>query len=658
MSEKPFLCLNMIVKNESKIITRLFDSVISIIDSYCICDTGSTDNTIEIICKYFSDLKIPGEVFEIPFKDFGYNRTESLKRAELWGQYALLMDADMMLEIAPNFKKEQIKLDVYQLKQKNSALDYYNTRIVRTNKGIRCVGVTHEYYDVPQGLQSGHLDALEINDIGDGGAKSDKFERDIRLLRKGLLDDPKNVRYHFYLANSYRDHGTMTGDLKQTKKAAKWYKKRLTLGGWDEELFMSCFEIGNIYLKLGKPEKSVYWWLEAYLHRRTRAESLYEIIKYYREKDPRHAFIAGYFYEIAKKIPYPKTDALFIRKAVYDYLLDYEYSILAYYLGTPVDHYRYLDLLGKNYNYGNTLSNYKFYVKHLSALKPDKRAFNDMGSLAGNKDKFYPSTPSIISHGDGYLMNQRYVNYFIEPNGSYTCNWPITSFNRRIKLNRQLELVDVFDFNQLPEQFDRYAGIEDVKIFRHNDQIVFFGTEQDMESKKLRVAGGTYPIDNQSHALVSQIYQSPHNCDCEKNWCYFEQNGSLKVVYKWYPMTCGQLTGNQLVLDQPNQSVPDFFQHLRGSSNGVSYHNEIWFIAHMVEYSSPRNYYHCLLIFDRETMKYKRSSILFKFEDTSIEYTLGFVIEDKRMIFGFSKMDRETILCTYNRPEIDRFIFP
>ena len=43
------LCLNMIVKNESAIITRLFKSVLPIIDSYCICDTGSTDNTIEII---------------------------------------------------------------------------------------------------------------------------------------------------------------------------------------------------------------------------------------------------------------------------------------------------------------------------------------------------------------------------------------------------------------------------------------------------------------------------------------------------------------------------------------------------------------------------------------------------------------------------------
>ena len=47
-TKTPTLCLNMIVKNESKIITRLFNSVVPIIDCYCICDTGSTDNTVKI----------------------------------------------------------------------------------------------------------------------------------------------------------------------------------------------------------------------------------------------------------------------------------------------------------------------------------------------------------------------------------------------------------------------------------------------------------------------------------------------------------------------------------------------------------------------------------------------------------------------------------
>ena len=71
------ICLNMIVKNESSIITRLLDSVKSIIDYVCICDTGSTDNTIEIIETWMKANNKPGIVVQEPFKNFGYNRTFS-----------------------------------------------------------------------------------------------------------------------------------------------------------------------------------------------------------------------------------------------------------------------------------------------------------------------------------------------------------------------------------------------------------------------------------------------------------------------------------------------------------------------------------------------------------------------------------------------------
>ena len=70
----PTLCLNMIVKNESKIIKRLFDSIVNIIDSYCICDTGSTDDTIDIIKTYFAQKNIPGLIVSEPFKNFCHNR--------------------------------------------------------------------------------------------------------------------------------------------------------------------------------------------------------------------------------------------------------------------------------------------------------------------------------------------------------------------------------------------------------------------------------------------------------------------------------------------------------------------------------------------------------------------------------------------------------
>ena len=107
ISEKkePTLCLNMIVKNEGRIIERLLESVSPIIDFYCICDTGSTDNTKEIIKSFFDKKNINGIIFDEQFVNFAHNRNVSLKKCVGLTDYVLLMDADMILEIKPGFNK-------------------------------------------------------------------------------------------------------------------------------------------------------------------------------------------------------------------------------------------------------------------------------------------------------------------------------------------------------------------------------------------------------------------------------------------------------------------------------------------------------------------------------------------------------------------------
>src|SRR3972149_12094275 len=107
------ICLTMIVKNESKIITRCLDSVINYIDYWVICDTGSSDNTIEIIIDYFKD-RIKGELYAIPWQDFGYNRSQAVKLSRGKADYLLLMDADMILHVInSDFKNTHIDRDVY-----------------------------------------------------------------------------------------------------------------------------------------------------------------------------------------------------------------------------------------------------------------------------------------------------------------------------------------------------------------------------------------------------------------------------------------------------------------------------------------------------------------------------------------------------------------
>ena len=75
------ICLNMIVRNEAKVICRALDSVMELIDYWVICDTGSTDDTPAIIKSYFQERKIPGELHSQAWINFGHNRNEALKLA-------------------------------------------------------------------------------------------------------------------------------------------------------------------------------------------------------------------------------------------------------------------------------------------------------------------------------------------------------------------------------------------------------------------------------------------------------------------------------------------------------------------------------------------------------------------------------------------------
>jgi len=642
--ETPFLCLNMIVKNESKIILRLLTSVLPIIDSVCICDTGSTDNTIELIYGFLKEHGLPGIVVKEPFVNFGYNRTFALKAAEPWGVYALLLDADMKLVVKPEFNKQALTADGYNVQQKNGGLDYYNIRIVRLDKGVRCVSPTHEYYDFPPGCRTEQLKTLLIDDIGDGGAKADKFERDIRLLKQGLVEEPRNERYHFYIANSYRDAG-------HTNEAIDYYKKRIELGGWKEEVFYAAFECGNMYARLGDTASAVHWWLFAYQRHPGRAESLYECVKHFRIKGDQQ--IAQLFLDKAIRIPYPKHDVLFIKSAVYDYLMDYEQSILAFYTHTPYNHRALFRLLEHEDIRHNVLENYKFYAQALAKLPGAKKwSFNGTveKSVGGRDDTFTSSSPCLfVDERGGYAINLRYVNYKIRGDGGYDFrhgDGKITTLQLFHRLNKDFGIESSQWISEVAHPERRYQGVEDCKVMVDNGVLRFLGTVEN-DQGKITMGAGVY--DPSGSRLTPIAVQSPFGRDCEKNWCYADAS---RIVYEWSPLRVGTLEGSLLKLDSPNTEVPAWFKHVRGSTNGCVVGDEIWFLCHIVHYVSPRHYYHLIVVLDRTTLAYKRNSTLFKFEGDCIEYALGLVVEPERILLSYSQMDRTSAILEVPRTAI------
>lgn len=672
-SKNPTLCLNMIVKNESRIIKRLFDSVSQIIDSYCICDTGSTDNTIEIIEEYFKEKNIPGKIVKEPFKNFCYNRNFSLQACNGLSDYVLFLDADMILEVK-NFDKSILnKAESFNILQGNDSFYYQNLRIVKNNGLYKYVGVTHEYIDTPTNNTIICLDKKDIfiRDIGDGGAKNDKFERDIKLLLDGIKDEPNNVRYYFYLANSYYDSGRFG-------EAINVYKKRIELGGWKEEVWYSYYRIGLCFKNMNKFSDALFYWLEGYDYYPERLEGIYEIIKHYRIIGKQKLCLK--FYNIAKEILDKKLNRdpyLFLHNDIYTYKIYYEYTIFAAYNNITNINNEFITVFNNLTNgpeLDNILSNIKFY-KQILQKKSLYNADSTINSVVNEEDiKLTSSSSCLIKkpNSNGYLTNIRYVNYYIEGNGSYkNCEKHIISVNKFVEFDEKFNIIKE-EWMDLVFDGRLYIGVEDVKIYhdKNKDKLMYIGTGYH-SNNQIGIVAGQYDLNTYKFD-INELKQTFNRTSCEKNWIFVDYNDETHIIYDWHPLRICKLDNNNIINVIETKPTPKLFSRVRGSTCGYVYNkkvgenengnikiniteSEIWFINHIVSYESPRHYYHIISVFD-SNMNLLRYSAPFKFEGEPIEYCLSIIVENDRVLINYSVWDRTTKIGVYDKNYIDSML--
>jgi tetratricopeptide (TPR) repeat protein len=671
----PKICLNMIVKNESTIIIRLLESVTPLIDSYCICDTGSTDNTITLIQEYCESKNIPGKIIEESFRDFGYNRSYALKFCNDMknADYILLMDADMKLEInTPDIQKFKNMLinDAYYVVQGCPNFYNENIRIIRNDPTYHYWGVTHEYIELPDNavIENISKDILFINDINDGGCKENKFQRDVELLIKGLEANPNNPRYLFYLANSYRDS-------KQYEKAIEIYIKRIQVGGWLQETWHSYYSIANCYMELNNPERAILYWLEAYQIMPTRIENLYKIVNYYRRKG--HYAVALIFYEVADKVRLenPPLNHLFLENDIYEHKLDYEIFIIGYY--TNMNKHAMINMCMSLLNkrnihtsiYNNIMLNYKHYcplltkhdVSNDDLSDVNKSLINELRCIGntsmGEISGMYSSTPSICMKTPNELyVCKRYVNYRIDEQGNYINQENIITINIFAILENKDNAWSiihecVMDYNK--EHDAMYVGMEDVKLFDNNNIIEYTANRVTLDTIK-SVEHGIYDINSNKIVESTILKYSSRQLD-EKNWTlFYTKTNERRIVYTWNPLTICEKQNDEIHVIR-EITTPRLFKQLRGSSHGVHIDDEIWFLCHLVNYEDRRHYYHIFLIISAETYELIKYTQLFTFEREMVEYSLGFayVKKDGQFLIGYSTNDNTTKYLIIGKDIID-----
>lgn len=324
--KKQTICLNMIVKDESAVITRCLSSVLPIIDYWVIVDTGSSDGTQDIIKKFMKEKNVPGELHERPWKDFGHNRQEALQLAKGKADYTFFIDADEYLSYEPGFKLPVLDKDFFYVTMSFGGTQYGRVALVKDKLNWQWAGVRHEAVSCPEALTSGTIEKAYNVVLTDGARSKDplKYEKDAAALEAGLLEEPNNTRYVFYLAQSYMDCG-------KNELAIQNYEKRVKMGGWDQEVYYSLLKIANIQESMGMPhDVLVKSYKRAFDYRKSRSEPLYFLANLYRLKGD---YETGYkIAKIGAAIPTSK-DVLFVQSWVYDYGMLLELSINAYWIG-------------------------------------------------------------------------------------------------------------------------------------------------------------------------------------------------------------------------------------------------------------------------------------------------------------------------------------
>lgn len=282
------ICLVMIVKNEEHVLPRCLSALKPHIDAWCIMDTGSEDKTMDIIRETLGDL--PGKLVEEPFDSFRYNRSKVMQiaREELDVDYLLMMDADDTFTAEKDFHwPENMTHGCYSIKHIMHSTSWSRPAVTKASLPWRYEGAAHEVQVCDEKFtRGGELKNVTVVCGSDGHRRQTegqaKYDRIAKILEKEYEKDKTNTRTVFYLAQSYRDAGHF-------EMAIKFYRMRSGMGGFDEEVWYSMYQIAVLTEKLGVGfEIAREAYLQAYLARPSRAETLWRLARLHRLNRQNH----------------------------------------------------------------------------------------------------------------------------------------------------------------------------------------------------------------------------------------------------------------------------------------------------------------------------------------------------------------------------------
>jgi glycosyltransferase involved in cell wall biosynthesis len=660
------LALNCIVKNESARILRMLESVAPYIVGLIVLDTGSTDNTIELIGKFCQEKKLPGVIGKTEFKDFAQARNAALavaRQVPFEFDYILLVDADMELKVLDPTWLDDVKGESYDMYQVAGTLKYQNRRLASKKSTGQYMCVTHEYLNLPTGGCIPQEKAFFI-DHADGANRPEKFKRDIKLLKAAMEADNKakqkpNERYMYYLAQSYRDAG-------KPDKAAKWYKRRVEAGGWDEEVWSAQRCYADCLGQMGDEAGFIRELLIAFNMRPQRAETLHELAKFYRVKG--QDALSVLFSEPGMDIP-PTGDALFVDDYVYQCGCKDEFAIAAYYVSAKrakgFDVCNELTLKKSPYGFSRELNRTNIF-HYYPMLKEVCPSFDWKKINFTPEENWIPLNPSVIYDAGRRTFTAivRTVNYRIDEFGRYLIRGLADgSVNNTNPINTRNFLVDVLLDGTLPvpprelkatdvmpeaPAYPLVIGLEDMRLFNVGKTLHASATVRQLRQDGLPEQVCVQIMPNGRLDNMKRLTHAP--LACEKNWMpIIDGSSKPRWMYRLDERTNGEGWDRKV-------DCPWDIGALGGGTQVIPFHQGYLAIVHEARQipGAPGRYYSHRFVSWDDDFKVTAISKPFGFHEKTIEYAMGLCWhpDGRRLVISYGFKDCEARLATVDPDEV------
>lgn len=307
------ISLVMIVKNEAEVLRRNLPLLKDAVDEWVIVDTGSTDETRDVISEYC------GVVRELPWEDFVTTKNKALGMAT--GDWILFCDADEVLETDPAIFRafsEQSEFGALSCviveREANTmrpVMTYHRLRMWRNDGSYKFVGPGVHEVCIGPGPIAFDNSTVFFHDRRHRSQDSfaERSRQYIALLEGYLNEHPGDPRALFYM-------GRTLNDSNRKPEAISWYLEYLeSPSDFRDERWQANFDIANCYIANGDLDQARAAIERAVKidPRRAEADVLMGLIEFGLQD---YALATLHFEDAARK-PIPDDVILFLDQASY-----------------------------------------------------------------------------------------------------------------------------------------------------------------------------------------------------------------------------------------------------------------------------------------------------------------------------------------------------